>query len=133
MGGSYLFVQKIEMKWNELETVSHHWETIIGRKDRADNDSIFSQNFCLKSHIRNSRVKDEFGNPISMVRQTKLFFDEEPEPGTLVKERGSFFTAYLKNVSWIEKICENQIVNEDSLLPYLNPLIGAILYVPNLL
>ena len=68
-----------------------------------------------------------------MVRQTKVYFDEEPEPGTLVKERGSFFTAYLKNVEWIEKICENQIVMNDSLLPYLTPLIGAILYVPNLL
>ena len=98
LGGSYLFTQKIDMKWNELETQSHHWETIIGRKDREDNDTVFSQNWCPHSHIKSSRIKDEFGNPVSLVRQSKLYFDEEPEPGQLVKERGTFFCGYMNSV-----------------------------------
>ena len=133
LGGSYLFTQKIDMKWNELETQKHHWETIIGRKDRDDNDSVFSQNWCPHSHIRSSRVKDEFGNPVSLVRQSKLYFDEEPEPGQLTKERGTFFCGYMNSVKNLEKMVESQVTNNDSLIKFFNPIIRAILYVPNMI
>lgn len=132
LGGSYLMAQKIDLKWDKLLTQKIHWESIIGRKDREDNDTIFPQSWCPHSHIKSSRIKDEFGNPVTMARQSKPYFDEEPQPGKLERERGIFFCGYLRSAKLIVELSQNQCMNGDKLLNYFNALQGGILYVPNL-
>ena len=96
-----------------------------------DNDSsIISQNWCPHSHIKHTRVKDEFGNPISMARQSKTYFYEEPIPGQVVNEKGVFFIGYINSWKNINKMIDNQM-SRDGLMNFFKTSLGNILYVPN--
>lgn len=89
LGGSYLMAQKIDLNWAELSKKQSKHEEMIGRLkiegNKNDDSTIFSQNWCPHSHIKHSRVKDQFGNPIEMIRQSKPYFTEDPVPGILSK------------------------------------------------
>ena len=71
--------QKIDLLWDKINGKKNNLESVVGRleiKGNPDNDSsIISQNWCPHSHIKHTRVKDEYGNPITMARQSKPYFD----------------------------------------------------------
>ena len=70
-----------------LTTHESKYEGIVGRMkiqgNKNDDSTIYSQNWCPHSHIKNSRVKDDDGNPVEMIRQSKPYFTEDPVPGVM--------------------------------------------------
>lgn len=77
--------QKCVLDWNNIHAHNESLSGVIGRNDILNNASIFSQHHCPKSHIRVSRIKDDFGNPVSPYRDSKTFttsaFSPEQERG----------------------------------------------------
>ena len=66
-----------------------------------------------------------------MVRQSKPYFDNDPVPGVMSREKGIFFIGYLNDPKKIMKIVESQYAS-DHLLQFFNTILGNILYVPNI-
>ena len=66
-----------------------------------------------------------------MVRQSKPYFDTDPVPGIMTREKGIFFIGYLNDPKKIMKIVESQYVS-DHLINFFSTILGNILYVPNI-
>ena len=56
-----------------------------------------------------------------MARQSKPYFDEEPVPGVIRREKGVYFIGYLNNPENILKMVNNQY-GKDSLTRFFNTL-----------
>ena len=118
LGGSYLLAQKCPFDWKALHSSNESLPGIIGRNEILQGSSIFSQNHCPRSHIRLSRIKDEYGNPVTLHRESKAFTSSTFHPekvrnvtDNINPEEGIIFLGYHKNPFTLEKILLNQLGN----------------------
>jgi deferrochelatase/peroxidase EfeB len=145
LGGSYLFAQKCIFDWSSIHISNESLPGVIGRNEILQGSTLFSQHHCPRSHIRLSRIKNEFGNPETLHRESKSYttaaFDSSKERGLTDNtnpEEGIFFIAYHKNPQIIEKIFLNQLGNndqssyEDGLLNFFKVDHGNVLYTPSI-
>lgn len=140
LGGSFVIAQKIAFNWDDLHRDDHTLEYIMGRDYIENGSDVFSQKFSPNSHIRHSRVRDENGNSVIMARQSKPYFEEQVNmhfTDKIQPNTGLFFIGYVNTAEKIAAIVKQQLGSgcphfNDHFLKYLTPLMGGILFIPNI-
>lgn len=112
----------------------------MGRDYIENGSDVFSQHFAPSSHIKNSRIKDDNGNSILMARQSRTYFDEEVKmhwTDKITPNKGLFFIGFSDKAEKIAAIVKKQVGEgggnfTDHFLKYLSPVLGGLLFIPNI-
>ena len=128
-GGSYVVVQKYVhdlSAWNRLSVEEQ--ERVIGRT-KLDNIELSDDVKPANSHLALNVIVDPDGAELSILRDNMPF----GSPGR--GEYGTYYIAYAKEPSVIERMLHNMFIgdppgNYDRILDFSTPLTGGLFFVP---
>ncbi|WP_175858006.1 Dyp-type peroxidase [Burkholderia anthina] len=140
-GASFVLSQRFLINWDQINMMSEDQiEDLIGRKT----DDTIIPDRDTRSHIKASRVQDEFGNTTPVLRLGLPFGNAQtgetfrnPKSVTAADEEGIYFAGFAKEIGILEDVMQNQIgavhgFMNDRLFNHLRSDRGGFFYVPSL-